>query len=430
MNWEKVYAEKLVSAEEAVTHIKSENRVVAGHAAGTPERLLQAMVENKDAYRNVEIVHQVAMGKSLYCLPEYKPHFTHNSLFAGATSRQAIAEGRAVFTSAHNSDIPGLFMNRILPVDVTLCMLSIPDEHGFCSFGVSIDYTKPAAECANIVIAEVTPHMPRTLGDSFIHVSDIDYIVECDTKPLILKPPAITPLDEAIGSYCAELIQNDSCLQLGIGAVPDSVLGFLKDKKDLGIHTEMFSDGVVDLVEKGVITCARKNYHRRKMVSSFFMGTDKLYRFIHNNPFVEAFSFDVTNCPENIARNDRMVSINSALQIDFTGQVASDTIGYRQYSGSGGQVDFVRGATHSKGGCSILAFHSTAQGGKLSRIIDHLDEGACVCTSRTDVHIIVTEYGIANLRGKSVPERAKSLIGIAHPEFKDELWHKYRKLYS
>jgi 4-hydroxybutyrate CoA-transferase len=430
MVWEKLYKQKIVTAEEAVTHIKSGDRVVAGHATGTPELLLKAMVDNKEAYRNVEIDHQVAMGRSLYCLPECKPHFTHNSLFAGATSRQAIAEGRAVFTATHNSDLPRLFQDNILPVDVALCMLSVPDEHGYCSFGVSVDYTKPAAECAKIVIAEVTPHMPRTLGDSFIHVSNIDYIVECDTKPLILTPPTITPVDENIGSYCAELIKDGDCLQLGIGAVPDSVLRFLKEKKDLGIHTEMFSDGVVDLVESGVINCTRKNYHRQKMVSSFFMGTEKLYKFIHNNPFVEAYSFDYTNCPETIAKNDNMVSINSALQIDFTGQVVSDTIGYRQYSGSGGQADFVRGATHSKGGRSILAFHSTAQGGKTSRIVSRLDEGAVVCTLRTDVHIIVTEYGIANLRGKSVPERAKALIAIAHPDFRDELWREYQKKFD
>ena len=427
MEWEKVYKQKLVTAEEAVAHIKSGDRVVAGHATGTPELLLKTMVENKEAYRNVEVVHQVAMGRSLYCLPECRPHFIHNSLFAGASSRQAIAEGRAVFTATHNSDLPRLFYDNILPVDVMLCMLSVPDDHGFCSFGVSVDYTKPAAECAKIVIAEVTPQMPRTLGDSFIHVSEIDYIVECDTKPLILKPPTITPVDEAIGGYCAELIKDGDCLQLGIGAVPDSVLGFLKNKKDLGIHTEMFSDGVVDLVESGVVNCNRKNYHRRKMVSSFFMGTDKLYKFIHDNPFVETFSFDFTNKPENIAKNDNMVSINSALQVDFTGQVVADTIGYRQYSGSGGQADFVRGATHSQGGRSILAFHSTAQGGKTSRIVPHLDEGAVVCTLRTDVHIIVTEYGIANLRGKSVPERAKALIAIAHPDFRDELWREYQK---
>lgn len=427
MSWEKIYQQKLVSAEEAVSHIKSGDRVVVGHAAGTTELLLQTMVDHRENYRNVEIAHQVAMGHSRYCLPENQPYFIHNSLFAGAGSRQAINEGRAVFTAVHNGDLPRLFTEKILPVDVTLCMLSVPDKHGYCSFGVSVDYTKPAAESSKIVIAEVTPNMPRTLGNSFIHVSNIDYIVECNTAPLILTPPAITPTDEAIGGYCAELIRDGDCLQLGIGAVPDAVLGFLKDKKDLGIHTEMFSDGVVDLVESGIVNCTQKNFHRGKMVAGFFMGTEKLYKFIDDNAFVEAYSFDFVNSPEIISRNDNMVSINSALQVDFTGQVAADTIGYNQYSGTGGQADFVRGATHSKGGRSILAFHSTAQGGKTSRIVPHLDEGAVVTTTRADVHIIITEYGIADLRGKSVPERAKALISIAHPNFRDELWRAYHK---
>lgn len=427
MNWEKIYKQKVVSAEEAVSHIKSGDRVVVGHAAGTAELLLKTMVDHKERYQNVEIAHQVAMGHSRYCLPDCQGHFIHNSLFAGAGSRKAINEGRALFTAVHNGDLPRLFTEKILPVDATLCMLSVPDRQGYCSFGVSVDYTKPAAESAKLVIAEVTPNMPRVLGDSFIHVSDIDYIVECDTAPLILKPPAITPTDEAIGGYCAELIRDGDCLQLGIGAVPDAVLGFLKNKKHLGIHTEMFSDGVVELVEEGIVDCSMKNIHRRKMVASFFMGTEKLYRFIDDNAFVEAYPFNYVNCPEVIARNDNMVSINSALQADFTGQVASDTIGYRQYSGTGGQLDFVRGATHSKGGRSILAFHSTAQGGKTSRIVPRLDEGAVVTTTRADVDIIITEYGIANLRGKSFPERAKALISIAHPDFRDELWRAYHK---
>ena len=244
-----------------------------------------------------------------------------------------------------------------------------------------------------------------------------------------MHPPVITPTDRAIGGYCAELINDGDCLQLGIGALPDSVLCFLKDKKDLGIHTEMFSDGVVDLVEDGVITCARKNLHPGRLVATFFMGTEKLYRFVNDNPAVAVFPVDYTNLPEIISENDNMVSINSALQVDFTGQVASDTIGYRQYSGIGGQADFVRGASGSKGGRSILAFHSTAVGGTVSRIVAHLDEGACVCTNRADVHYIVTEYGIANLRGKSVHERANALIAIAHPDFRDELRWKFSKYY-
>lgn len=430
MDWEEVYKSKLTSAQEAVKQIKSGDRVVVGQGCASPEILLKAMVDNKKAYENVEIVHMIAMGPSEYCLPENSAHFIHNSLFAGATSRSAINEGRALFTPVHNMHVPRLFRDKILPVDVTLCMLSVPDEHGYCSFGISVDYTKPAAESSRIVIAEITPHMPRTLGDAFIHVSDIDYIVECDSRPIVLQPPEIGPIDEAIGGYCAELIRDGDCLQLGIGAVPDSMLSFLKDKKDLGIHTEMFSDGVVDLVEEGVITCARKNFYPNKMVATFFMGTEKLYRFVHNNPFVYLAPVDWTNDPAIIGQNDNMLSINSALQVDFAGNVASDTIGYKQYSGTGGQADFVRGVSRSKGGRSILAFHSTAAGGKFSRIVSHLDEGASVVTNRADVHYIITEYGIADLRGRSVTDRAKDLINIAHPDFRNDLRRDFSGIYS
>lgn len=347
-NWRDVYKGKAVSAAEAVSHIRSGNRVVVGHATGSPEVLLKAMVENREAYKNVELVHMVSMGASEYCLPGMEKHFVHNSLFAGATTRKAIHDGRALFTASHFSQIPRLFTEKILPVDVTLCMVSTPDEHGFCSFGISVDYTKPAAESSKLVIAEVTPHMPRTLGDAFIHVSDIDYIVECDSKPLVMNPPKITDIDEKIGSSCAELIRDGDCLQLGIGAMPDAILGFLTHKKDLGIHTEMFSDGVVDLVEAGVVTCARKNFHPGKMVATFFMGTEKLYKFVHNNPMVQMFPVNITNNPAIIAQNDNMVSINSTLQVDLTGQAVSETIGYKQFSATGGQADFVRGAAWSR----------------------------------------------------------------------------------
>ncbi len=430
MDWKEIYKNKLTTAQEAVRQIKSGDRVVVGHACGSPEILLKAMVDNKEAYENVEIVHMVSMGPSEYCLPENSAHFIHNSLFAGATSRKAIHEGRAIFTASHFSQIPRLFTEKILPVDVTLCMLSAPDEHGYCSFGISVDYTKPAAESSRIVIAEVTPHMPRTLGNAFIHVSDIDYIVESDSRPIEMQPPKIGSIDEAIGGYCAELIRDGDCLQLGIGAVPDSMLGFLNDKRDLGIHTEMFSDGVVDLANNGVITCARKNFHPNKMVATFFMGTEKLYRFIHNNPKVEMFTVDYTNNPAIIARNDNMVSINSSLQIDLTGQAASESIGYKQFSATGGQADFVRGAAWSKGGRSIITFHSTAAKGKLSRIVSRLDEGAIVTTTRTDVHYIVTEYGIADMRGKSVHQRAEALINIAHPDFRSDLRKGFSHMYN
>ena len=429
MNWQEIYKSKLTTAEEAVSHIKSGDRVVNGHATGEPQELLRAIVANKESYQNVEIVHMVAMGKAEYCLPENARHFVHNSFFAGGTSRKAIEEGRAKFTPCHFSMIPSMF-DTALPVDVTICLLSPPDEHGYCSFGISVDYTKPAAEKSRLVIAEVSPHMPRTLGHSFIHVSQIDHIVETETKPIVLNPAKINPVDEAIGRNCGELVRDGDCLQLGIGGLPDAVLASLKDKKDLGIHTEMFSDGVVDLFHQGVINCKKKNFHNGKMVATFFMGTEKLYNFVHNNPIVEMFPVDYTNNPSIISRNDNMVSINSAIQVDFTGQVVSDTIGYRQFSGSGGQLDFVRGAQWSKGGRSILAFSSTAAKGTVSRIVSHIDEGSSVTTPRTDVHYIVTEYGIANLRGKSVPERAKALISIAHPDFREELEREAARIYK
>lgn len=410
--------------------ISNGSRVVVGHACGSPETLLKALVNNAGACRDVEIVHMVSMGSSEYCLPGMEAHFQHNSLFAGGTTRGAIHDGRAFFTASHFSQIPRLFTEGILPVDVVLCMVSPPDEHGFCSFGVSVDYTKPAAESAKCVIAEVTHRMPRTLGDAFIHVSRIDHIVETDAGPVIMSPPSISEIDEKIGGYCAELIRDGDCLQLGIGAMPDAILGFLKHKKDLGIHTEMFSDGVADLVEAGVITCARKNFHTGKMIATFFMGTEKLYNFVHNNPMVQMFPVNYTNDPAVIARNDNMVSVNSTLQVDLAGQAASESIGCKQYSGTGGQADYVRGAAWSKGGRSILAFHSTAAGGKLSRIVANLDLGAIVTTTRTDIHFAVTEYGIADLRGRSVPERAEALIAVAHPDFRDELEEEFEKMYK
>ena len=429
MDWQKLYREKLVDAQEAVSRISSGNRVVVGNLCGAPQTLVQAMVDNKERYHNVEVLHMISLGQTEYCNAENRPHFFHSSFFVGSSTKEVVNSGLAVFTPCHYSQIPHMFTRGILPVDVTMCMVSPPDEHGFCSFGVSVDYTKPAAESSRLVIAEVNPNMPRTLGDSFIHLKNIDCIVPTDTQIYSTPPAKITPTDEAIGGYCAELIHDGDCLQLGIGAVPDAVVGFLKDKHDLGIHSEMFSDGVVDLVESGNITCARKSLHRNKMVATFFMGTEKLYKLVDNNPMVAMFSVDYTNDPRVIAQNDNMVSVNSAIQVDFTGQVVADTIGHRQYSGPGGQTDFIRGANWSRGGRSILAFPSTAAKGKISRIVPVIDRGASVTTLRTDVQYIVTEYGVADMRGKSVSERAKSLISIAHPDFRSDLRREFENLY-
>ncbi len=434
MHWRDEYRNKLTTADEAVRAIRSGDRVVVGHAYGQPQHLVRAMTANKDAYENVEIVHMVSLSPAPYCSWEMRQHFIHNSFFVGVNSREAVNGGWAKYTPCYFSEIPRLFTDGILPVDVALCQLSPPDEDGNCSFGISVDYTKPAAESARTVIAQINDRMPRTLGDASIHVSRLDHIVEyhepllelgrektgnnrMETERYIQKITA----EMDIGRHCAGLIEDGACLQLGIGAIPDAVLPFLAEKKDLGIHTEMFSDGVVDLVEKGVINGARKNLHPGKLVASFLMGTRKLYDFVHENPSVAMYPVDYTNDPYIIGQNDRVVSINSCLQVDLLGQVASDTIGPVQFSGVGGQVDFIRGAARSKGGKSILAFPSTAGGGKVSRIVPRLDPGAVVTTSRCDVHYIVTENGIADLRGKSVRERAQQLIAVAHPDFRETL---------
>ena len=421
MNWQDLYKSKLTSADEAVKQIQPGNRVVIAHACGESPTLSEALVKRGPSLQNVEIVHMVAMGKAKYCYEEMKGHFVHNSLFAGGTTREAINSGRADFTPCFFSEIPRLFREGFLPVDVALIQTSTPDKYGFCSLGISVDYTKVAAACARVVIAAVNPNMPRTLGDSFIHVSEISHIVETDDQIIELPRPEIGEVEEAIGRNVASLVEDGSTLQLGIGAIPDAVLLFLKEKKDLGIHTEMFSDGVVELYEAGVITNRAKTLHPHRMICNFLMGTRKLYDFVDNNPVVEMHTVDYTNDHFVISRNDKMVSINSALQVDVTGQVNADTIGYKQYSGVGGQVDFVRGSARSRGGKAIIAMPATASGGKISRIVSRLDEGSCVTTSRSDVHYVVTEYGVADLRGKTVRERARALIAIAHPDFRAEL---------
>ncbi len=421
MNWEKIYESKLVSAQEAVSHIKSGNRVVVGHSAGEPSQLLDAMVANKEVYKDVEIVHLGTSGKCEYVKEGNEKHFIHNSLFVCGGTREAVASGRADFTPIFFHEIPELFREDYFPVDVALIQLSEPDEHGFCSFGISNDYTKPAAECAKLVIAEVNDKMPRTLGDSFIHVSDIDFIFKASHPILELDLPKVGNVERAIGKNCASLIEDGSTLQLGIGAIPDNVLLFLKDKKDLGIHSEMISDGVVELVKSGVITGKKKTLHQGKIVISFLMGTKKLYNFVNNNPMVLSYPVDYVNNPLVIMKNDKMISINSCVQVDLTGQVCSESIGREQISAAGGQVDFIRGAKMSKGGKSIIAMPSTACKGKVSRIVSLLDEGAVVTTSRNDVDYIVTEYGIAYLKGKNLKNRARALINIAHPSFRESL---------
>jgi 4-hydroxybutyrate CoA-transferase len=428
-NWKDEYNKRLCSTCEAVKHIKNGDRVVIAHATGEPSAVIKAMVENASQYKNVEIVHMVAMGAAEYCKPELKENFRHNSLFIGGTTRKAIEEGRGDFTPAFFSEIPELLRTTLHP-NVALIHLSPPDEHGYCSFGIAVDYTKAAAECADIRIAQINKNMPRTLGDSFIHVSELDYIVEIDEPIIELAPPKISEVEQAIGKNCASLINDGDTLQLGIGAIPDAVLLFLKDKKDLGIHSEMFSDGVVELVEAGVITNSRKNLHPGKSVVTFLMGTRRLYDYVNNNPAVQMMPVDYVNDPAVIAQNDNLVSINSCVQVDLFGQVVSTSVGLKQISGVGGQVDFVRGANLSKNGRSIMAMPSTAAGGKISKIVPLIDEGAAVTTSRYDVNYVITEYGIAQLKGKTLRDRARELINIAHPDFRPSLVEEYERRFK
>jgi acetyl-CoA hydrolase len=428
MNWQDLYQRKVSSAETAVGVIQSGSRVYLGGGAGVPIALSRALTDRAADLRNVEIIHILTFADAPYTDPAYQDSFRVNALFIGPNVRTAVHEGRADFTPIFLSEIPDLFRDGILPIDVALIAVSPPDEHGFCSFGVEVGTTKPAAESARVVIAEVNRQMPRTLGDSFIHISRLHHIVEVD-YPIPTAPRDIsTPEQLEIGRYIADLIPDGATIQMGIGSIPDAVLQSLRNHKELGIHTELFSDGVIDLVERGVITCSRKTFHPGKIIVGFLFGTQALYDFVDNNPLIELHPTDYVNDPFNIARNEKMVAINSAVQIDLTGQVCADSIGTHFYSGVGGQVDFVRGAARSKGGLPIIAAQSTAQKGSTSRIVPTLYEGAGVTTSRNDVHVVVTEHGVAWLHGKTVRERAKALINIADPRFRDELTSAARTL--
>ncbi|VBB06697.1 acetyl-coa hydrolase/transferase [Lucifera butyrica] len=419
-SWRNRYRHKLVSAEQALGSIKPGDRVVVGHACGEPQALVAALAARAPELNDVEVVHMVAMGPAPYAQPGMEKSFRHNALFVGASTRKAVEEKRADYTPCFFSEIPRLFKENILPVDAVLMQVTPPDENGFCSLGVSVDYTLPAAEGARTVIAQMNNQMPRT-GGTKIGLDQITYIVEKDEALLELKSPSIGELERRIGENVASLIPDGATLQLGIGAIPDAVLLFLKDKKDLGIHSEMFSDGVAFLAEAGVITNRKKTINTGKFTATFLMGTRKLYDFVDNNPNVELYPVDYVNDPYIIGQHTNMVSINSALQVDLMGQVNAEMLGCRQFSGIGGQVDFVRGASRSPGGKAIIALPSTAAQGKISRICPELDRGAAVSTSRNDVHYVVTEYGVASLRGKSLRQRAQELIAVSHPEFREVL---------
>src|ERR1700751_599670 len=422
MPWENEYARKIQTADEALRYVRSGMRVYIQPGCAEPESLVESLMRRAPELYDVEIVHMMTMGAAPYVVPEMAGHFRHNAIFIGANVREAINEGRADYTPIYLSEIEELFESSEMPIDIALIQVSPPDSHGFCSFGVGVDTTLTAARLARYVVAQVNDQMPRTYGDSFIHVNKIDAIVESSRPLCALKKHAVTEIQIAIARNVAGLIQDGAVIQTGIGGIPDAVLPMLMDRKDLGVHSELVSDGVIPLIDAGVLTGARKNFKPRKIILGFALGSKRLFEYVDNNPIFEFHPTAYTNDPGLIARNDNMVAINSALQVDLTGQVCSDSIGTYFYSGIGGQVDFLRGASRSKGGKPIIAISSTAKDGAISRIMPMLSPGAGVVTSRGLIRYVVTEYGVAYLHGKSIRERAKALIEIAHPKFRDELY--------
>jgi acyl-CoA hydrolase len=427
MSWETEYKKKLRTPEEALRCVQSGMRVYIQPGCAEPETLVEALYKRAPFVEDVEIVHMMTMGRADYVKPEMEGHFRHNAVFIGANVRDAVNEGRADYTPVYLSEIEELFTSGAMPLDVVLIQVSPPDSHGFCSFGVGIDTTLTAAQCARYVVAQVNNQMPRTYGDSFIHVHKIDAVVESSRPLPEMEKPSITDMHSAIARNVAGLIEDGAVLQTGIGGIPDAVLPYLMDRKDLGIHSELVSDGVIPLIDAGVITGARKTFKPRKIIVGFAIGSRQLFDYVDDNPIFEFHPTSYTNNPLLIARNDNMVAINSALQIDLTGQVCADSIGTYFYSGIGGQVDFLRGASHAKGGKPIIALSSTAKGGTVSRIAPMLSPGAGVVTSRGLIRYVVTEYGVAYLHGKSIRERAKALIEIAHPKFREELYQYCEK---
>ncbi|MBV9086646.1 MAG: acetyl-CoA hydrolase/transferase family protein [Acidobacteriaceae bacterium] len=427
MTWQQKYTRKLRTAEEALRCVTSGLRVYIQPGCAEPETLVEALIQRAPYVQDVEIVHMMTMGSAPYVAPEMAGHFRHNAVFIGSNVREAINEGRADYTPVYLSEIEELFESGAMPIDVALIEVSPPDSHGLFSFGVGVDTTLTAARLARYVVAQVNDQMPRTYGDSFIHVNQIDAMVESSRPLCALKKFEVTDLQVAIARNVASLIEDGAVLQTGIGGIPDAVLPMLMDRKDLGVHSELVSDGVIPLIDAGVLTGARKNFKPRKIILGFALGSKRLFDYVDNNPTFEFHPTAYTNDPALIARNDNMIAINSALQVDLTGQVCSDSIGTYFYSGIGGQVDFLRGASRSKGGKPIIALPSTAKHGTVSRISPMLSPGAGVVTSRGLIRYVVTEYGVAYLHGKSIRERAKALIEIAHPKFREELYEYCEK---
>jgi 4-hydroxybutyrate CoA-transferase len=417
MTWQ----DRIISAQKAAEKVRSGERIFLTGNCSTPQAFLKALLDYHQNLREVEVVQLLGFGPDEYITPDISEHIRINSLFIAPNLRKPINNGLADFTPIFLSEIPGLFRTGRLLLDIAVIQVSPPDPHGYCSYGVEVGVTKSAAETAGLVIAEVNPNMPRTLGDSFIHVDQIDYFIDVDYDlPEVIAPPA-NETQQKIARHIAELIPDAATLQMGIGGIPNAVLRNLKGHKNLGIHTELFSDGVMEMIESGIITNSRKSIHPGKVVAGFVIGSKELYTYIHDNPIFEMHPTEYVNDPFVIAQNDRMISINSAIEVDLTGQVCAGSIGTRFYSGVGGQIDFVRGAARSKGGMTFIALPSTAKGGTLSRITPTLKVGAGVTTSRNDVHYIATEFGVADLYGRTINERVHALVNISHPDFREEL---------
>lgn len=430
MNWLDDYKRKLKSPAEAVALIRSGDRVYYGGNAAIPWALIRALAARADELEGVELSHVLLLGEDPLSAPGMEKHFRHNSLFVGPADRKAVNDGRADYTPIFLHQIPRIFEQRIVPLDVAIVQVSRPDEHGFMSLGVETLASKAACQAAKTVIVQVNEKMPRVLGDSFVHVGRVQAVVEA-TEPLpTLVPPPATDVERAIAKNVSALIEPGCTLQMGIGGIPDSVYEAMDGPLELGVHTEMISDGCMRAIERGVVTGNKKSLHQGKVVITFALGSEQLYSFLDNNPLIESHPVNYVNDPVVASQNDRLVAINSAVEVDLTGQVCSDSIGTYIYSGFGGQVDFIRAAARSKGGKPVIALPATAKEGKMSRIAPMLKEGAGVVTSRADVHYVVTEYGVANLFGKNLRQRAEALIAIAAPQFRDELERaaKERKL--
>ena len=435
MDWTSIYQSRIVSPQDAVqAAIKSGNRIFLTGNVSVPQKVLAALVDYAPNLHDVEICQALTIGPADYVKPGLEKHLRVNTLFISHNVRQAVHEGRADFTPVLLSEFPLLFKRGLLPLDVAIIHVSLPDEHGFCSLGVEVGLTKSPAESAKIIIAEVNQQMPRTLGDSFIHVSRLNYIIPVDyaIPEMPMTEEGNSDVVEKIAGYIAELIPDGATMQLGIGAIPDAVLKYLLNKKDLGVHSELFSDGVIDLFNAGVITNARKTLHPGKIIAGFMLGTKRLYDWSDDNPMIEFHRTEYVNDPFVIAQNERMVAINSAIEVDLTGQVCADSIGPKLYSGVGGQLDFIYGASRSKGGVPIIALPSTTKlkdGTPITRIAAMLKQGAGVVTTRNHIRYVVTEYGVADLYAKTIRQRARQLINIAHPDFRADLEKQARELH-